>query len=274
MSSGRPSRPRGFTLIEVLVAMTLTGIVVAGTLKALTAQKKFYARQARILDARHALRATTTILSSEFREASATDNDLYAVADDSVALRSTNGFAIVCGVHGGSGQLSLIRVSGHFMLEAADSVLVFVENGPGETDDTWRVLQVSGISVSGPGCDLAGLVPERVINLSGSFAGIWVGAPLRLFRPYVFRLYELDGRWWLGRRNRAAGYTDYPVAGPLAPPADGGLQMTYFRQDGTTTLIPSEVVRVLISVRSPTYRSLTDPDYRDLSTSTYLRNDG
>lgn len=274
MRSRRPGRLRGFTLIEVLVAMTLTGIVVAGTLKALTAQKNFYARQARILDARHALRAATTILSSEFREASALGNDLYAVADDSVALRSTNGFAVVCGVHGGSGQLSLARISGHFQLEAADSVLVFVENGPGETDDTWRLLEVNGIGFPGPGCALAGRVAERVINVSGSFAGIWVGAPLRLFRPYVFSLYELDGRWWLGRRNRAAGFSNYPVAGPLAPPGDGGLQMTFFQQDGTTTLIPSQVVRVSISVRAPTYRSLTDPDYRDLSTSTHLRNDG
>ncbi len=270
----RSGQPRGFTLIEVLVAMTLTGIVVAGTLKALTAQRKFYARQARILDARHALRASTTLLASEFREASAAGNDLYAIAADSVALRSTVGFAVVCGVHGGSGQLSLIRVSGHFQLEAADSVLVFVENTPGESDDAWRVLSVSGISVSGAGCQLAGAVPERVVNLSGSFAGIWVGAPLRLFRPYVFRLYELDNRWWLGRRNRAAGNTDYPVAGPLAPPAANGLQMTFFQQDGSTTLVPAQVVRVNISVRAPTYRSLSDPDYRDLSTSAFLRNDG
>ncbi len=254
--------------------MTLTGIVVAGTLKALTAQRKFYARQARILDARHALRATTTILASEFREASATGNDLYAIAGDSVALRSTVGFAVVCGVHGGSGQLSLTRVSGHFQLEAADSALVFVENTPAENDDVWRVLPVGGISVSGPGCQLAGATQERVINTSGSLADIWVGAPLRLFRPYVFRLYELDNRWWLGRRNRAAGFTDYPVAGPLAPPTDNGLQMTFYQQDGSPTLNPSLVVRVNISVRAPTYRSLTDPDYRDLSTSTYLRNDG
>ncbi len=270
----RSLRPRGFTLIEVLVAMTLTGIVVAGTLKALTAQKKFYARQARILDARHALRATTTILASEFREASAADGDLFAIADDSVALRSTVGFAVVCGVHGGSGQLSLNRVSGHFQLEAADSVLVFVENTPGESDDTWRVLAVNSISVPGPNCERATATAQRVVNVVGSLSGIWIGAPLRLFRPYVFRLYELDNRWWLGRRNRAAGFIDYPVAGPLAPPADNGLQMTFFQQDGSTTLVPSLVVRVSISVRSPTYRSLTDPDYRDLSTSAFLRNDG
>ena len=130
MMPRRSLRSHGFTLVEVLVAMTLTGIVVAGTLKALSAQNKFYARQARILEARHAMRASATILSSEFREASATGGDLYAIASDSVALRSTVGFAIVCGVDAGGGSMSLAYASGHFRLDAADSVLVFVENGP------------------------------------------------------------------------------------------------------------------------------------------------
>ena len=64
MKSLRPTGVRGYTIAEVIVAMVLTGLVVAGTLRALTAQKRFYARQARILDARHAMRAVTTILSS------------------------------------------------------------------------------------------------------------------------------------------------------------------------------------------------------------------
>jgi prepilin-type N-terminal cleavage/methylation domain-containing protein len=117
-----PRRAHGFTLIEVLVAMTLTGIVVAGTLRALSAQKRFYARQARILDARHAMRASLTILSSEFREVSSVGGDLYYIASDSVGLRSNVGFGVACAV--GAGVLSLVNVSGHFRTEAGDSVLV------------------------------------------------------------------------------------------------------------------------------------------------------
>lgn len=268
-----PARSLGFTLVEVIVAMTLTGIVVAGTLKALTAQRKFYTRQARILDARHAMRASTIILASEFREASATGGDLYAVASDSVALRSTVGFAIVCNVNGVSGTLSLKHLSGHFRLDAADSVLVFAEYGASDADDVWRALPVAGISTTGPNCD-SGETGDRVVTVTGDLSGIWVGAPLRLFRPYVFGLFEFNGRWWLGRRNRGSGPDYVPVAGPLAPPGDGGLQLTYYRQDGATTVNPSLVSRVSISVRAPTDRTLADPAYRDLSTSTYLRNDG
>lgn len=273
MSFRRPARSRGFSLIEVLVAMTLTGIVVAGTLKALTAQKTFYARQARILDARHAMRASTTILASELRELSATGQDIYGMGSDSIAIRSTVGFGVVCDVNGTSGQLAINLVSGHFRMEAADSVLVFVENTSIDADDVWRALQVGGISTGGPGC-ATGVPSELVINVSGVLSGIWPGAPLRLFRPYVYGLFQLDGIWFLGRRNRGGGAGYVPVAGPMAPPGDDGLLLEYRDSLGAITSNAWEVSLVNISVKSPTFRSPTDPGYQSLSTSTYLRNDG
>lgn len=270
MKIGRRGRSRGFTLIEVLVAMTLTGIVVAGTLRALSAQKKFYARQARILSARHALRASATLLTSELREVSATGGDLYGMASDSVAFRSTAAFGIACAINEGSGTLSLTHVSGHWNLDGADSVLVFVENGPQNDDDGWLALPVVGIATGGPSCG-SGNSPLRVITVVGSLTGVWEGSPVRLFRPHVFRLFQMDDRWWLGRRNRAS--SDYlPVAGPLAPPADGGLQLNYYTTNNVVTAAPALVARVVISVKAPTDKTLTDPSYRTLSTSTHLRN--
>jgi hypothetical protein len=252
--------------------MTLTGIVVAGTLRALTAQKKFYARQARILDARHAMRASETILASELRAASSPGGDLYAIASDSFALRSTVGFGVACAVNVGAYTLSLTEVSGHVRLEAGDSVLVFVENGQGNSDDLWRAMNVASISMVETPCAWGGSA-ERHVTVSGNLLGVWVGAPVRLFRPYVYRLFELEGRWWLGRRNLAGGSELVPVAGPLAPPEEMGLALTYYDyQTHATTLDPLRVGLVEIRVRAPTYRSLIDPDYHALTTSVFLRN--
>jgi hypothetical protein len=259
--------------VEVLVAMTLTGIVVAGTLRALSAQKKFYARQARILDARHAMRAAVTIISSELREVSGAGGDFYTIASDTVAFRSTVGFGIACAVNVGAGQLSLEFVSGHFRLEAGDSILVYVENGRRDSDDFWTVAVVNSIDTSGPACAHAGAADLHV-NTTGSLSGIWVGAPVRLFRPYEYGLFEMEGVFWLGRRNLATTDDYTPVAGPLAPPTDGGLEIKYYDSAGVETNDPTAVTRVDIMVRAPTYRSIYEPDYRELSTSTYLRNDG
>lgn len=266
--------PRGFTLVEVLVAMTLTGIVVAGTLRALSAQKKFYARQARILDARHAMRASATILASELREVSSAGGDLYAIGPDSVAIRSTVGFAIACGVNTGSSQVYLTEVSGHFNLANADSILIFVENGIDDGDDGWRALLVTGLSPGGPSCSW-GAPAEMSMTVNGSLSGVWIGSPVRLFQPYVYGLYqESDGRSWLGRKEYVAAASYIPVAGPLAPADSSGLVLTYYDAAGAATTNRLNVARIDIQVRAPTYRSLDEPDYRTLSTSTYLRNDG
>lgn len=264
---------RGFTVVELLVTMVLMGLVVSAVLRALGAQRRFYARQARILDARHALRASTAILGSELRDISALDGDLYAVGPDSVALRSTVGFGVVCQVDAGAGVLALTHVSGHLRLTGGDSLLVFAEGGVRDDDDAWIVLPITGISASGLSC-ASGEAPQRVLSTGGSLAGVWVGSPIRLFRPYAYRLYQApDGRWWLGRRLRSD--PDYlPVAGPLAPPAESGLLLSYYDGSGQPTADAARVRRVQIDVRAPTFRALDDPDYRSLSTSVFLRSGG
>jgi hypothetical protein len=251
--------------------MTLTGIVVAGTLRALSAQKKFYARQARILAARHAMRATATILSAELRETSSSGGDVYTIGVDSLAIRSTVGFGVACAVNVGAGTLALTVTSGHFRLETADSILVYVENGLTDADDTWTALPVFGISPTGPSCAW-GNSADLQLTVGGSLAGTWVGAPVRFFRPYAYGIFEMNGTYWLGRRNRASAIY-VPVAGPLAPPSQGGLELTYYDyQTRLPTLDPGRIGRVDVTVRSPTYRSLSDPDYKEMSTSVYLRN--
>jgi hypothetical protein len=187
-----------------MVAMTLTGIVVAGTLRALTAQKRFYARQARILDARHAMRASLIILSSELRETSAVGGDLYFVASDSIGLRSTVGFGVICALNVGAGVLSLRHSSGHFRLESGDSVLVYLENGPSDNDDQWIAVQVTSITTTGPACAF-GSGADLHVTVGGNVAGAMIGAPVRLFRPYAYGLFSMYGRYWLGRRNMASG---------------------------------------------------------------------
>ncbi len=273
MKRQRRPRSRGFTIAEVLVAMVLTGIVVAGVLRALTAQKRFYARQARILDARHAMRASTTILSSEVRDLSSLDGDLYSIGLDSISLRSTVGFGVVCQTDVAGGRLALTQVSGHFFLEGSDSLQVFVESSVRDDDDAWATLGITGIASSGLNC-ASGATPARVVTISGDLTNVWVGSPIRLLRPYVYRLFDSgDGYWWLGRRLRSA--SDFvPVAGPLAPPSDQGLILTYYKADGDPTTNPNLVARVQITVRAPTYKSASDPDYQTMNTSTYLRSDG
>ena len=150
---------------------------------------------------------------------------------------------------------------------------MFVENGMATSDDTWRTLEVTNLTTTGPTCVWGGAA-DLHITVNGSLNGVWVGSPVRLYQPYIYGIYaEADGRSWLGRRTYSFTSTYVPVAGPLAPADSGGLQLTYYDQAGAVTTIPAQVRRVDIVVRAPTYRSAVEPDYHQLSTSAYVRND-
>lgn len=82
----------GFTLVEALVALTISGIVAGALVSLLIGQSRFYERTDDQLGAEQVAQATFDLLSSEVRMAGATD--LLAAEPDSLALR----FDVVRGV--------------------------------------------------------------------------------------------------------------------------------------------------------------------------------
>jgi len=100
--AGRPgphagrARPReaGFTLVEALIAMVITGFLASAMVSLLIGQSRFYERTDDQIWAEQSLRATFDLMSSEVRMASATD--LLAADGDSVSFRFDFLRGIVC----------------------------------------------------------------------------------------------------------------------------------------------------------------------------------
>ncbi|NNK47832.1 MAG: type II secretion system protein [Gemmatimonadetes bacterium] len=84
----------GFTLVEALVAMLISGVLASALLSLMLGQSRFYERTDDQLWAEQTNRATFDIVSSELRMASA--EDLLAAESDSVAVRFDIMRAIVC----------------------------------------------------------------------------------------------------------------------------------------------------------------------------------
>ncbi len=106
--------------------------------------------------------------------------------------------------------------------------------------------------------------------------GTIAGAPVRGFRPYVYKLYAgPTDDWWLGQRLRSG--VVQPLAGPFAEPASGGLRLEYLNAAGTAAREPGEVVQVRIQVRALSRwpgvgRAGEAPPAVSLSTAVLLRN--
>jgi len=85
---------RGFTLVEALVALTISGIVASGLISLLVGQGRFYDRTDDQLNAEQVAQATFDLVSAEVRMASATD--LLVATADSLSFRFDLLHGLVC----------------------------------------------------------------------------------------------------------------------------------------------------------------------------------
>jgi hypothetical protein len=220
----------------------LLSIVLASAAAVLIAQQRFYGRNADIASTRNAARLAADVLTTELRSVNASGGDIYGIGPDSVALRSTTGIGVICSASGHT--VALRRVTGTFGELETDSAFVFVENSLRQAvDDSLVVVRIRE-SRPGTAAPCPDGVPADVsLGFDRDVPGVSLGSPVRAFRPYVYKLYAgQGGKWWFGQRLR--GGRIQPIAGPFAPPSEGGLRLEYRSPAGVPTDEPLQVAHV------------------------------
>jgi prepilin-type N-terminal cleavage/methylation domain-containing protein len=115
------ARARGFTLAELIVTMTLLGILAALVFGALAANVRLARLLAQRIVEADAVRTATTVLGGELRRASA--RDIAAVGFDSIALRAFRGIAVACG---GASNGVLVHFRGDRMAEPTKDSAIWI----------------------------------------------------------------------------------------------------------------------------------------------------
>src|SRR5207237_6623395 len=101
---------RGFTLIELMIALVLLGIVSTAVYKVLVNNQRLYTAQTQTIDLQQNIRAAAAILPAEFRELDAADGDITAMGPDSIRMRAMRQLSFLCAtppLGGGGGQSTL-----------------------------------------------------------------------------------------------------------------------------------------------------------------------
>jgi len=261
---------RGFTIVELLVALTLLGIVSTAIYKVLVNNQRLYLAQTQTIDLNQNLRAAAAILPAELRELDAVDGDITFMGPDSIRIRAMRQLAFVCATPQlaiGLGQIVVtIRTTPIYgnrqTFSRGDSILVYWEGNPQtRNDDQWLNAQLQGDPVAGV-CPDSGVPPSPgyVLSLQPQWindpslnkpGAILNGSPVRGFDKVVYRSYQSsDGSWYLGQRNATAGTAIQPVVGPLIGP--NGLTFTYYDAGGAQTNVPTQVAQIEIVLRART----------------------
>jgi prepilin-type N-terminal cleavage/methylation domain-containing protein len=249
---------RGFTIIELLVALLLLTIVLGGIYRLLNNTQRIARAQAEHVDMQSNMRAGTLIVPSELRAigfdsiplatADAIVPDLEDLQPNSVKFRAVRSLGFICQVLTGPDRVVVRTAANYSQLRnpdasPGDSLMLFVEKDPTTTsDDRWVSRGISGVPpVMNCPDGSAGRVfqtsfavttPSAPANDPVANTDITVGSPIRTFEVMEYKLYQdASGLYYLGARSASNGAAIQPVLGPLR--AADGFRLDYFNKNGT-----------------------------------------
>jgi prepilin-type N-terminal cleavage/methylation domain-containing protein len=252
------STRRGFTLVELLVAMVLLAIVGGAIVKLLASSQRLSRQQSERVLLQGNVRSGALLIPSELRElsVSATGTDIVAMAPTDITYRALRASGAACQITAGAPGSVRLRRSLYFgyrtLAATRDSLLIFMDGDPNvTTDDRWSSFAVTGTPTVGtcPDGQAALVVPATVH--ADSLARMQIEAPVRSFEIMQLALFQQDSKYWLGARSVSADPTSalQPVLGPLR---SDGIQLSYLAANGTVTTVPAQVRTIEVMVRGLT----------------------
>ena len=253
----------GFSLIELMIALAISGVVLGAAYRLLVANQRFYRSQSVINDVQTNVREAALILAGEMREVSATGGDLQLMTDTAITINAMRSLGFVCTlVNLPLGRVT-IKTSTMFKYRnidaTRDSVFVFREGDVKKnSDDRWLRGKVTGLFNANCVDGTAGTqMGTSGLPVSAGTDSVSLGAPVRTFETVNYRLYaDIRGVWWLGVRNWVSGAwtSTSAVAGPLR--ANDGLHFDYLDSTGAATATPANVRAIRVTVRGVSTQSI------------------
>lgn len=261
---------RGFSLVELLIAMVLLAIVTAALYRTLMTNQRVYQQQTQVIGLQQNMRAAAAILPQELREVDATEGDITAMSTTSLSVRAHRWTGVMCvppvtGVGGGvlTGVPMVIRAQPFFgrpINLTSDSLFVRYEGDDGtRRDDGWVIGRPMSAVANAAGCPPLGLTPQwgqtMTVNLSfGSLlnfpTSIVNGDPVIGFEPVTYALDSIGTDWFVSLTNPSG---TQPLIGPLLP---NGLAFAYYDSTGVVTTDRTKVARVDITLRAQTAQQI------------------
>lgn len=261
----------GASIMELMIALVIFGLVMAGVTSAIVEQTRFQAGAARVVGSQRSMRHIGDLLPSELRALGTGAGDIYAMGPSSVDLRVTTGSSVVCSISGGRTSVTIppVQLATAVPLTAwrdvplaGDSVFIFDEGAStARNDDTWRRYRLTAAATTAGTCATAtGFTRTageasagRTVSVTPTIPITTVpGAPMRFFRPARYGLVSgSGGRWYVGYTEcmPTCGTLD-AVAGPVSSPGAQGVRFTFRDSLGAVTAVPSQVAFVELELHT------------------------
>lgn len=199
---------RGFTLVELLIAITMAAILATALVRILLSDARFVSQQDAMMAARQTARAAQNVTSVELRMVS--DGGLVAAAPESVTVRVPYVFGIACGISGTDRIAALMPADSLMYASAVPNGIMrrgsggsYVQQALGSVTSSSDLAACTNEGVQlVPGGTLVALQPQDVV-LTGEIFYLYQTISYRFF-PST----DLPGRIGLWRRVNASAYEE------------------------------------------------------------------
>ena len=254
---------RGFTFVEILVAMTLMGIISVSIYKLLNNNQRLYREQAARIDLNQNVRSAVAILPSELKELDATDaggSDIVAMGPASLTYNSMRNTYFLCTAPNAAGLQVTLSAAPWFGTQALDVgehlFMLYAENDPTRrSDDAWLRVN-STVRANGTACP--GGAASITLTLTGVTAaqlgGVTLGAPIKGYKVVqVLHYVDAGSQYWIGQTSQNKTNLVWSGLEPLVGPVTStGLRFTYYDANGNVTGVAGSVARIAISITGQT----------------------
>jgi prepilin-type N-terminal cleavage/methylation domain-containing protein len=250
------SNRRGFTLVEIMLALTLMLIVSGAIYRMIVVNQRIARGQAERVSLQSNVRIGSLAVLSDLRElntvsgGSVAENDILAMGATSITYRGTRGTGFICQAP----TVTSVRLARNTFMgyrdpqPGRDSLYVFIDGDPdSETDDAWLSVAITGVSTAAACPGIIGEGITLTTPNTAALVGLPTGTPVRTFEVMELKLHQEDGRSWLGARSVSADEPVRPVLGPLV---DGnGFSLSYLNAVGGTTADRTAVKSIQVTIR-------------------------
>lgn len=218
----RQNREGGFTIAELLVALTVSSIVIIAVLSVLGSVRGLFVRQNVTAGSQQALRAGATLLSTELEGIQPAEGDIVGWDDGLpsgayLMIRGLRAVGVICDSPPVAAA-ELMTVSGSFVPGYQASI--FSEGDPADSDDdVWVSNAVTATSAGSGSCAGIPRSTQNVLFSAAPPASVSLGALVRGYEVVAYAPLDVYGD---GVLYLAQCVVDAAAGIDCAEPDDGG----------------------------------------------------
>ncbi len=249
---------RGFTLVEMLVALVLLAIVSAAIYRVLNQQQRVSTAQTEQVGLQSGVRTIASVAGEELRELGASSSgasDIVSMSANAITYRALRATGFACDIQNDYVRVRRTRFSALRPPVPGDNLLIFVEGDPTiATDDQWIEVPINAVNLSSScGGSAAIHFGVNLVPTGIPLTSFVLDAPVRVSEVMELGTTTAGGKTFLGARSVSAGQAMQEVAGPLNA---NGLVFSYLDSLGNVTGVAGRVRNIQLTIRGVSDRQV------------------